>query len=65
MEEDRKYLFAAFEEAEKSLKEGTYPIGAVLVNSIGEIVSKGRNKVFSECDTTAHAEVEAVRNAQN
>ncbi|TCZ81088.1 nucleoside deaminase [Paenibacillus albiflavus] len=63
MEEDRKYLLAAFEEAERSMKEGTYPIGAVLVNSLGEIVSKGRNKVFSECDTTAHAEVEVIRRA--
>lgn len=26
MEEDRKYLLAAFEEAEKSLKEGNHPI---------------------------------------
>jgi len=63
VEEDRKYLLAAFEEAEKSMKEGTYPIGAVIVNSTGEIVSMGRNKVFSECDTTSHAEVDAIRNA--
>ena len=63
MDEDRQYLLAAFEEAERSRQEGTFPIGAVIVNSSGEIISAGRNKVFSECDTTAHAEVDAIRNA--
>jgi tRNA(adenine34) deaminase len=63
MSKDREYLLAAFVEAERSMKEGTFPIGAVIVNSNGEIISTGRNKVFSQCDTTAHAEVDVIRNA--
>ncbi|MFE5317720.1 nucleoside deaminase [Paenibacillus sp. NPDC056579] len=63
MRDDRKYLLEAFMEAEKSKVEGTYPIGAVIVDSDGIIVSRGRNRVFSESDTTAHAEVDAIRNA--
>ncbi|MGM1045847.1 MAG: deaminase [Bacillota bacterium] len=61
MIDDRKYLLEAFKEAEKSKEEGTYPIGAVIVNSEGMIISRGRNRVFSDCDTTAHAEVDAIR----
>lgn len=61
MIDDRKYLLEAFKEAEKSKEEGTYPIGAVIVNSEGKIISRGRNRVFSDCDTTAHAEVDAIR----
>ncbi|MBP1989810.1 nucleoside deaminase [Paenibacillus eucommiae] len=61
MLDDRKYLLEAFVEAEKSKEEGTYPIGAVIVNSAGVIISRGRNRVFSDCDTTAHAEVDAIR----
>lgn len=50
-------------EAEKAKDEGTYPIGAIIVDSDGVIISRGRNRVFSEADTTAHAEVDAIRNA--
>lgn len=63
MDADREYLLAAFEQAELSKMEGTFPIGAVIVDTHGKIVSKGRNKVFSDCDTTAHAEVDAIRSA--
>ncbi|WP_199621289.1 nucleoside deaminase [Paenibacillus alkalitolerans] len=62
---DQVYLLSAFEEAEKAKSQGTFSIGAVIVNSQGEIVGRGRNKVFSECDTTAHAEVDAIRNASS
>lgn len=63
MDRDRIYLLKAFEQAEMARAEGTFPIGAVIVDDHGELVSVGRNKVFSQCDTTAHAEVEAIRKA--
>ncbi|WP_275983544.1 NUDIX domain-containing protein [Paenibacillus hamazuiensis] len=63
MEQDRKYLLEAFIEAEKAQAEGTFPIGAVIVDAAGSIIGRGHNKVFSGSDTTAHAEVEAIRNA--
>ncbi|WP_156043211.1 nucleoside deaminase [Paenibacillus sp. UNC451MF] len=61
--DDRKFLLEAFLEAEQAKDEGTYPIGAVIVDSEGTIISRGRNRVFSSCDTTAHAEVDAIRRA--
>ncbi|MFC0189378.1 nucleoside deaminase [Fictibacillus aquaticus] len=60
---DRYFLELALEEAEISFKEGTYPIGAVLVDSEGNILSKGRNHVFSDLDPTSHAEIDVIRKA--
>ena len=60
---DYEYLVLALEEADQAFIEGTYPIGAVIVDEDGDVVSKGRNRVFSECDPTAHAEVDAIRRA--
>ncbi|WP_153977584.1 nucleoside deaminase [Paenibacillus xylanilyticus] len=60
---DYEYLVLALEEADQACIEGTYPIGAVIVDEDGDVVSKGRNRVFSECDPTAHAEVDAIRRA--
>ncbi|WP_423227587.1 type II toxin-antitoxin system RelE/ParE family toxin [Paenibacillus filicis] len=47
-----EYLLLAFEEAEKARDEGSFPIGAVIVDSNGEIISQGRNRVFSSCDSS-------------
>ncbi|UHA71756.1 nucleoside deaminase [Paenibacillus sp. 481] len=65
MDSNYQNLLLAFEEAELAKAEGTYPIGAVIVDSNGQVVSRGRNRVFSECDCTAHAEVDAIRKAGN
>ncbi len=63
MEKDRIYLELALEEAERAAKEGTYPIGAVVVSPDGIILSRGHNRVYSVGDYTAHAEIEALRSA--
>lgn len=63
MEEDRYYLEIALAEAELAFNEGSIPIGAVIVGPSGEILSTGRNRVFSSWDPCAHAEVDAIRNA--
>lgn len=62
---DKHYdnLLLAFEEAEKAKDEGTFPIGAVIVDADGTVVSRGRNRVFSSGDSTAHAEMNAIRKA--
>lgn len=60
---DRYFLELALEEAEQSLKENTYPVGAVIVDENHNIIAKGRNKVHPEQDATAHAEIDAIRNA--
>ncbi|MFI8575378.1 nucleoside deaminase [Rossellomorea aquimaris] len=63
MNKDRYFLELALEEAEKALNENTYPVGAVIVDENHNIIAKGRNRVHTQQDTTAHAEIDAIRNA--
>ena len=42
---------------------GDVPVGALIVNEVGEIVSFGKNEREKENDATAHAEIVAIRNA--
>ena len=60
---DSRWIDEAFFQAEKSWSEGGIPIGAVLVNCVGEIVSCGHNERVQSGDPTAHAEVVCFRNA--
>lgn len=54
----------ALAEAEKAYARGEIPIGAVLVhNEDGTVVSRGHNLRESKNDATAHAEMEAIREA--
>ncbi|GKV56447.1 tRNA-specific adenosine deaminase [Sporosarcina sp. NCCP-2222] len=61
--QDRKYLELALEQAELALQENTYPVGAVLVDEQSNVIAIGRNRVHSAQDTTAHAEIDVIRNA--
>ncbi|WRP07493.1 nucleoside deaminase [Rossellomorea aquimaris] len=63
MKKDRYFLELALEEAEKALGENTYPVGAVIVDENQNIISRGRNRVHPQQDATAHAEIDAIRNA--
>ena len=42
---------------------GDVPVGALIVNESGEIVSHGKNEREKDNDPTAHAEVLAIRRA--
>ena len=55
------WLDAAIEQAQKSWDEGGIPIGAVLVNDSGEIISRGHNERVQTGDPTAHAEIVCIR----
>ena len=57
------WLDAAIEQAQKSWDEGGIPIGAVLVNDLGEIISRGHNERVQTGDPTAHAEIVCIRRA--
>lgn len=51
----------ALAEAAQAAAEGEVPVGAVLVDARGEIVAAAHNRVESEHDPTAHAEMLALR----
>ncbi|MGE5631093.1 MAG: tRNA adenosine(34) deaminase TadA [Caulobacteraceae bacterium] len=52
----------ALEEAQKAFDKDEVPVGAVIVKN-GKIIAAGHNCRESEKDTTAHAEMAAIRNA--
>ena len=42
---------------------GDVPVGALIVNGGGEVISSGKNEREQDNDPTAHAEIVAIRNA--
>lgn len=62
---EARYMRRAFEEALNGIKsEEGGPFGAVIVLD-GKIVGKGHNTVLKDLDPTAHAEINAIREAAN
>ena len=59
-----EYMKMAKEQAEKGMKsnEGG-PFGAVITDKEGNIISVANNQVLKNNDPTAHAEVQAIREA--
>lgn len=59
-----EFMKIANEYAKKGIenKEGG-PFGAVIVDTKGNIISSGNNKVLKNNDPTAHAEIVAIREA--
>ena len=57
---DRKFLDAAYEEAQLGLSEGGIPIGSVLVCD-GKIIGRGHNRRVQEGDPSVHGETDAFR----
>ncbi|SEB43841.1 tRNA(adenine34) deaminase [Paramicrobacterium humi] len=53
----------ALAEARAALQTGDVPVGAVIVDAAGEVVAHGRNAREARSDPTAHAELEAIRQA--
>lgn len=62
MEDNNYFMGIALKEAEKSLKEGGIPIGAILVKN-NEIISKGHNRLIQDDSVILHAEMDAIENA--
>ena len=58
-----KFLKLSIKEALRGIKDGDGgPFGAVIVRE-GKIIGEGHNTVLKSHDPTAHAEVNAIRNA--
>ena len=49
--------------AEDALKSGDVPVGAVVLDTYGEVLGQGRNQREEENDPSAHAEIVALRQA--
>lgn len=63
MNQHEKFLKMAINLAKKSAKEGLGgPFGAVIVKN-GKVIAKAHNSVVPNSDPTAHAEVNAIREA--
>ncbi len=56
---DQRFMEAALAEARAAASDGEVPVGAVVVWD-GRIVGRGRNRVETTQDPTAHAEILAI-----
>jgi cytosine deaminase len=57
-----QFLEAAFDEAQKGLKEGGIPIGSVIVHN-GKIIGRGHNRRIQKGSAILHGEMDALENA--
>ena len=57
------YMREALALAREAAEAGEVPVGCVLVGPEGELLGRGRNRREETGDTTAHAELEAIREA--
>lgn len=56
------WMQQAIELAEKAANQQEVPVGAVVIKD-DKIIGRGYNQPISHCDPTAHAEINALRNA--
>lgn len=60
--DDEPFMRRALELAAQAEAEGEVPVGAVLVEG-GEIIGEGWNRPIGQHDASAHAEIQALRDA--
>ncbi|MGA8764997.1 MAG: tRNA adenosine(34) deaminase TadA [Candidatus Sulfotelmatobacter sp.] len=61
-ERDELWMGEALLSAQRALEAGEVPVGAVVVHD-GKIVGRGWNRNITNCDPSAHAEIESLREA--
>jgi len=59
--EHEHYIKLALEQAEKAKQMNEVPVGALLVDNVGNVLSRSFNQTISMNDPTAHAEILALR----
>ena len=57
------YMRRALELAAEAAEQGDVPVGCVITDAEGNIIGTGRNRREERGDATAHAEIEAIRQA--
>ena len=63
MTEHEHDMSLALELAREAADHGEVPVGAIVVGPDGQVLGRGRNRRQESGDATAHAEVEAIREA--
>jgi tRNA(adenine34) deaminase len=61
-QDDAEFMGLALEEARRAAAEGEVPIGAVVVLG-DQVIGRGHNRPIASMDPTAHAEIQALRQA--
>lgn len=61
-ERDRCWMAQALDLARRAEQDGEVPVGAVIVLD-GAIIGEGRNRMIGANDASAHAEIDALRDA--
>jgi tRNA(adenine34) deaminase len=56
-------MVEAFAEAEAAAVRGEVPVGAVIVDALGNLIAKAGNQTLELKDPTAHAEIQVIRKA--
>ena len=62
MNEDKKWMSLALEQARKAEEQGEVPVGAILVKD-GLLIAKAHNQPISTNNATAHAEIQLIKAA--
>ena len=57
------YMHEAIKLAREAFAAGDVPVGCVIADAEGRIIGRGRNRREERADATAHAEIEAIREA--
>ena len=58
-----KHMLQALAEAKKAARADEVPVGALIVDAAGRVLSSAHNQVIARTDPTAHAEILAIRDA--
>ena len=61
--EREEYMALALALAKVAAQAGEVPVGCVIADGEGRVIGRGRNRREESGDATAHAEVEAIRQA--
>ena len=61
--EREEYMALALALAKEAADAGEVPVGCVIADGEGHVIGRGRNRREESRDATAHAEVEAIRQA--
>ena len=58
-----EFMHLALQQAQSAFLEGEVPVGCVIADREGTILSRAHNRVEQDSDPTAHAELIAIREA--